>query len=161
MRLRFVRWVEGFRLQLAISLQQDFYLALGLFQFLAAGTRELHAFVEKLQCPIERDISLFQFRNDDFQPLETFLEFGQTLDSLNDILVRILADTSSTLHEIHLPIRSSTDAVMIKMPVRMVGSGKGTKSDECSDGSCLPVALLSATLSGATAPNRNMAVGIW
>ncbi len=35
-------------------------------------------------------------------------------------------------------IRSSTEAVMIRTPVRIVGSGEGTNSAECSDGSCLP-----------------------
>src|SRR6516162_187183 len=37
---------EGFRLELTIALQQNFYLSFGLFQFLATRTRELHAFVK-------------------------------------------------------------------------------------------------------------------
>src|SRR5215469_14552115 len=37
---------EGFRLKLTIALQQYFYFAFGVFQFLATGTRELHALVK-------------------------------------------------------------------------------------------------------------------
>jgi hypothetical protein len=68
---------EGFRLELAIALQQDFNLAFGFFQFLAAGTGQLHALIKKLQRPVEGNVSLFQFRDDGFQTLERFFKLGQ------------------------------------------------------------------------------------
>jgi hypothetical protein len=68
---------EGFRLQLAIALQQDFNFTFGFFQLLAAGTRELHALIKKLQRPVEGNVSLFQFRDDGFQTLERFFKLGQ------------------------------------------------------------------------------------
>jgi hypothetical protein len=50
---------EGFGLKLAIALQKDLYFAFGFFQFLAAGTGELHAFIKEFQSVVERNISLF------------------------------------------------------------------------------------------------------
>jgi len=69
--------LEGLRLQLAIALQQNFHLAFGFFEFLAAGTGQFHALVKKLQRPVEGYVSLFQFSYDRFQTLERFLKLGQ------------------------------------------------------------------------------------
>ena len=75
---------EGFRLQLAISLQQDFHFAFGFLQFLAAGAGEFHAFIEKFQSMVEGDISLFQFGHDFFQSFETLFELGQAQTPVNN-----------------------------------------------------------------------------
>src|ERR1039457_1133527 len=64
-------------MQLAISLQQDFHFAFGFLQFLAAGTGEFHALIEKFQRVIERDVPLLEFSHDFFQPLETLFKLGQ------------------------------------------------------------------------------------
>jgi len=50
---------EDFGLESAIALQQDFNLAFGFFEFLAAGTGQLHALVKKLQRPVEGNIPFF------------------------------------------------------------------------------------------------------
>jgi len=68
---------EGFRLKLTIALQQNFYFALGFFQFLSAGAGKLHTFIEEFQSTIERYIALFQFRYDFLQPLQTLFKLGQ------------------------------------------------------------------------------------
>src|ERR1035441_9752956 len=68
---------EGFRMQLAISLQQDFHFAFGFLQFLAAGTGKFHALIEKLQRAIERDVPLLEFGHDFFQSLERLFKLGQ------------------------------------------------------------------------------------
>src|SRR2546422_4303901 len=62
---------------------------------------------------------------------------------------------------LHFFINSSTAAVIALTPVRIVGSGKGAKSAECSDGSGVPVSLLSLTFGGSTAPSQKIVVGIW
>ena len=64
-------------MQLAISLQQDFHFAFGFLQFLAAGTGQFHALIEKLQRVIERDVALLKFGHDFFQPLERLFKFRQ------------------------------------------------------------------------------------
>ena len=69
--------LEGLRLKLAVTLQQDFHLALGFFEFLPTGTRKLHAFVKKLERPIEGHITLFQFSYDRFQALQGLFELCQ------------------------------------------------------------------------------------
>jgi hypothetical protein len=52
--------LEGFRLKLTVLLQQDFYFAFGLFQFLAARGRELHAFLEQGQGFLQGHVPVFQ-----------------------------------------------------------------------------------------------------
>lgn len=49
-------------------------------------------------------------------------------------------------------ISSSTAVVIAIIPVRIVGSGTGANLLECKLGRCVPVLLLSAIFSGATAP---------
>src|SRR5271157_4292291 len=90
--------LEGLRLKLAIPLQHDFNLAFGFLQLLAAGTGELHAFVEELQCLVQGDISLLQFGNDLFQPLEALFKFGQAQDPVS-IVAQILAQIGRAEHE--------------------------------------------------------------
>ena len=49
---------------------------------------------------------------------------------------------------------------MAVTPVLMVGSGTGANLFECSEGSGLPVRLLSSTAAGATAPSRKRQIGM-
>src|SRR5271166_5624734 len=68
---------EGLGLKLAIALQQDLDFAFGLLQFLAAGTGKFHALVKELQRVVERYVTLLQFGNNLFQPLEALFKLGQ------------------------------------------------------------------------------------
>src|SRR5258708_32322105 len=69
--------LKRFSLQLPVFLQQNFHLAFGVFQFLPAGRREIHAFFKKSQALFQRHISLFQLLNYFFQSLEALFKFSQ------------------------------------------------------------------------------------
>src|SRR5208337_335478 len=76
-RRLFRRRLKRLGLELPVLLQQDFYLAFSLFQLLAAGGREVHPFFKESERLFQRHISLFQFLNNFFQPLETLFKLGQ------------------------------------------------------------------------------------
>jgi len=67
---------EGLGLKLAIALQQNLNFPFSLLQFLAAGTGKFHALVEELQRVVERNVTLLQFGNNLFQPLEALFKSG-------------------------------------------------------------------------------------
>jgi len=88
--------VEGFRLKLAIALQQDLNLAFGFFQLLSAGGGKLYSFIEELQRLVERNVSFFQFAYDRFQSLKAILKLGQALNSLH-ILIQEAGDADELM----------------------------------------------------------------
>jgi hypothetical protein len=82
-RSSFGQRFERFGLELSILLQQNFYFALSLFQFIPAGRGKLHALFKESQRFFERDLSLLQFLHDLFQSLQTLFELGQRFNSLS------------------------------------------------------------------------------
>src|SRR5208337_204024 len=90
--------LEGLRLKLAIPLQQDFNLAFGFFQLLAAGTGKLHALVKEVQCLVEGDVTFLQFCDDLFQSLEALFKLGQA-QAPTSIVAQILAQIGRAEHE--------------------------------------------------------------
>src|SRR5258708_11307152 len=77
------QWLERFGLELSILLQQNFYLALSLFQLFSAGRGKLHALFKESQRFLKRDFSLLQLLHDLFQSLETLFELRQRMNSLS------------------------------------------------------------------------------
>lgn len=86
--LRFFRLrLERLGLELPVFFQQNLHFAFRLFQFFAAGGRELHAFFEEGERFLQGNFSLFQFLNYFLQSLEALLELGQRV---SPVLIVIL-----------------------------------------------------------------------
>jgi hypothetical protein len=85
---------ERFRLQLSVLFQQDFHLAFGLFQFLAATVGKLNAFFKQFERLFESDIASLQFIHDFLKPLQAVFELRQTQTPLRLILLQIQLGSS-------------------------------------------------------------------
>jgi hypothetical protein len=68
---------ERFGLEFPVVLEEDFYLALCLIEFLAAGIRELDAFFEELQSLFKGNLPFLELIHDFFQPLKAVFKLGQ------------------------------------------------------------------------------------
>ncbi len=68
------RGLERFCLQFPVLLQKNFHLSFCFFQFLTAGSRELHPFFKKLQRLLQWHIALLKFLNDLLQSSEDTLQ---------------------------------------------------------------------------------------
>jgi hypothetical protein len=80
--------VERLGLNLAVLLQENFYLAFGFLQLFPAGSRKLHSFFEKSQRFFQGDFALFQLLNNFFQALDTLFKFWQEKNSLRAFYTR-------------------------------------------------------------------------
>jgi hypothetical protein len=80
-------------MELAISLQQDLHLAFRFFQLLATGVGEGHAFIEELECFVQRHVAFFQLVDDDFQALKAIFKLWQYVAPA-PILMRLRPDES-------------------------------------------------------------------
>ena len=63
-----------------LVLDQDFDLTLGIFQDFQATLRETNAFLEYFQGLVQRQVTLFQFPDDCFQPRHCLFEFDPAHD---------------------------------------------------------------------------------
>lgn len=112
------RGLKRFSLQFSVFLEKNFYFALCFLQLFAAGSRELHAFLEQFQRLFKWYIPFFKFLDNLLQSLEALLKLCQKGRTPLSILLQleVIFDTS--------------------VPAKLIGCGRGPAAERLKHIDC-------------------------